>query len=69
MIPGREILEQRFEEARARFSEEVPLPPFWGGFRMEPHVIEFWQGRENRLHDRVGYTWGDDRWVIERLAP
>lgn len=69
VIPGREVLERRFEEARARFSRDVPLPPFWGGFRVEPQVIEFWQGRENRLHDRVRYTRRDDRWVIERLAP
>lgn len=69
VIPGREVLEQRFEEVRARFSDDVPLPPFWGGIRVEPHVMEFWQGRENRLHDRVRYTRGDDGWVIERLAP
>jgi pyridoxamine 5'-phosphate oxidase len=69
VIPGREVLEQRFDEARARFSDDIPLPPFWGGFRVEPDVIEFWQGRENRLHDRVRYTRRDEGWVIERLAP
>jgi pyridoxamine 5'-phosphate oxidase len=69
VIPGREILERRFDKARARFSDDVPLPPFWGGFRVEPDVIEFWQGRDNRLHDRVRYTRRDEGWVIERLAP
>jgi len=69
VIPGRAALERRFEEARARFSDDIPLPPFWGGFRVEPEVIEFWQGREDRLHDRVRYTRQDEGWVTERLAP
>jgi len=69
VIRGREVLERRFDKARARFSDDIPLPPFWGGFRVEPDVIEFWQGRENRLHDRVRYTRRDEGWVIERLAP
>jgi pyridoxamine 5'-phosphate oxidase len=69
VIPGRAALEQRFEDARTRFSDDVPLPPFWGGFRVVPEVIEFWQGRDDRLHDRVRYTRKDDGWVRERLAP
>jgi pyridoxamine 5'-phosphate oxidase len=58
-----------FEEAAARFGDEVPLPPFWGGYLVEPDEFEFWQGRENRLHDRVRYRRQEGRWVIERLAP
>jgi pyridoxamine 5'-phosphate oxidase len=48
---------------------EVPLPPFWGGFRLEPEHIEFWQGRINRLHDRLRYTRAGDGWTLERLYP
>ena len=48
----------------------MPLPPFWGGYRMSPEVVEFWRGRENRLHDRLRYARRrDGSWVIERLAP
>lgn len=69
-LPSRGDLERRFEEARRRFpGDDVPLPPFWGGFRLVPEVLEFWQGRENRLHDRVRYTRRGDGWRIERLAP
>lgn len=49
--------------------KEVPLPSFWGGYRVVPQEIEFWQGRVNRLHDRFQYTRVDDGWCIERLAP
>src|SRR5262245_13668459 len=69
VVAGREALDRTFEEAAARFGDEVPLPPFWGGYLVQPDVFEFWQGRENRLHDRVRYRRQDDRWVIERLAP
>jgi len=48
---------------------EVPLPSFWGGYRVAPTTIEFWQGRENRLHDRFRYSAHDDNWAIARLAP
>ncbi|HEX2740881.1 MAG TPA: pyridoxine 5'-phosphate oxidase C-terminal domain-containing protein, partial [Rubrobacter sp.] len=48
---------------------EVPRPPFWGGYRVEPEVIEFWQGRENRLHDRLVYRRTKGEWRIERLQP
>jgi pyridoxamine 5'-phosphate oxidase len=68
-VPGREFLDQRFEEAAARFGDDPPLPPFWGGYLVEPDVFEFWQGRENRLHDRVRYRRQGDVWAIERLAP
>ncbi|HXF56533.1 MAG TPA: pyridoxamine 5'-phosphate oxidase [Actinomycetota bacterium] len=70
VIPSRDALERAYEEARARFpGEDVLLPPFWGGYRVVPEVVEFWQGRENRLHDRVRYRRRDCGWVVERLAP
>jgi pyridoxamine 5'-phosphate oxidase len=70
VIEGRDSLERAFEEVRARFpGEDVPLPPFWGGFRVLPEAVEFWEGRENRLHDRVRYRRQGELWAIERLAP
>lgn len=67
---GREDLERRVREAEARFGEEVPLPDHWGGFRVRPEVIEFWQGRLSRLHDRLCYVrLPGGGWRIERLAP
>jgi len=57
-------------EAEARFSGgEVPLPPYWGGYRVAPQAIEFWQGRESRLHDRIRYSRDGERWKVERLSP
>ena len=49
--------------------DDVPLPPHWGGFILAPTIYEFWQGRQNRLHDRVRYRLAEGRWVIERLSP
>lgn len=71
VITSRSLLMSKFEEMKQKFSKgEVPLPSFWGGYRVVPHAIEFWQGRENRLHDRFIYTkQEDDSWKIERLAP
>ena len=69
-IPSREELMQRFAEIERRFEgEQVPCPPFWGGFRVDPVAIEFWQGRESRLHDRVLYSRENGEWRISRLAP
>jgi pyridoxamine 5'-phosphate oxidase len=71
VIPNREFLEAQLEEFRRKYeNQEVPRPPHWGGFRVIPQEIEFWQGRTSRLHDRLLYTRLDDGgWKIERLSP
>ena len=69
VIESREALEKRFEEFREKFGDNVPLPPYWGGFRLTPDKFEFWQGRQNRLHDRICYTLIDHKWEISRLSP
>ncbi len=69
-IRSRQVLLQQFEAMKQKFQQgEVPLPDFWGGYRVEPTAMEFWQGRENRLHDRFEYRLGEQGWSIERLAP
>lgn len=69
-VASREDLEMRFaEESRRYASHPVPLPPFWGGYRVSPERIEFWQGRPNRLHDRLLYIRRHDGWDRTRLAP
>jgi pyridoxamine 5'-phosphate oxidase len=71
VLSSRQVLEMKFQEMNRKFSEgSVPLPDFWGGYRVRPHSIEFWQGRENRLHDRLVYTLQPDgSWPIARLMP
>lgn len=71
VIPSRDVLEDRVREVAQRFPDgEVPRPPFWGGFRVRPLTIEFWQGRPDRLHDRLRYQRVQpDGWRIERLSP
>ena len=70
VIEGRAALEAEERMHRERFGEdEVPRPPFWGGYRLVPAVVEFWHGRASRLHDRLRYTRAQDGWRIERLAP
>jgi pyridoxamine 5'-phosphate oxidase len=60
----------QLEKMKEKFAnKEIPLPDFWGGYRIIPEKIEFWQGRESRLHDRILYTKAQDSWEISRLAP
>ena len=69
VIPGRKALEERVEEFNRKFGENPPLPPNWGGLRLVPERWEFWQGRKNRLHDRIVYRREKGNWLRERLAP
>ena len=69
-LSGREELETRFREVQERFpGDDVPLPSFWGGYRLSPDRIEFWQGRADRLHDRLVFTRSEDGWDTARLYP
>jgi pyridoxamine 5'-phosphate oxidase len=69
-LAGRDELERRYREAEARFGTgDVPLPPFWGGYRILPEAVEFWQHRANRLHDRILYVRSGPAWRRERLGP
>ncbi len=71
VISSRKALQMKFAEVKRKFQDgKVPVPSFWGGYRVAPHTIEFWQGGAGRLHDRFLYTLqSDDDWTIERLAP
>ncbi|RXG16272.1 pyridoxamine 5'-phosphate oxidase [Leeuwenhoekiella aestuarii] len=70
VIPDREFLEKRLKDLEKEFSEnEIPKPDHWGGYKVIPVEFEFWQGRPNRLHDRLRYTPGGVHWKLDRLAP
>lgn len=69
VVASRQQLEEWYGQAAARFPGEVPAPPHWGGLRVVPESVEFWQGRADRLHDRLRYRRGDHGWTVERLAP
>ncbi|MET9606333.1 pyridoxamine 5'-phosphate oxidase [Streptomyces sp. NPDC006512] len=71
VIGSREELDRRYAELAERYpeGEQVPVPPEWGGLRVVPDAVEFWQGHENRLHDRLRYVLDGDRWRVERLCP
>jgi len=71
VITSRSLLESKFQEMKQKFrNKEIPVPSFWGGYRVVPEEVEFWQGRRNRLHDRFQYKKQEDgSWAIERLAP
>ena len=68
-VESRAVLEESVEEMRRHLGADLPRPPHWGGFRVEPQVYEFWQHRDDRLHDRLRYRRDGSRWVRERLAP
>ncbi len=70
IISSRKLLGMQIQKIKEKFKKgDVPLPDFWGGYRIIPHKIEFWQGRESRLHDRILYTKEANEWKISRLAP
>jgi pyridoxamine 5'-phosphate oxidase len=72
VLPNRQPLERRLAELEAEYADtdDVPVPEHWGGYCVRPEMIEFWQGRINRLHDRIRYRrQGEDSWIIERLSP
>ena len=70
MVRSREVLEARVHELAEKYPEDVPLPRDWGGYALRPRWIEFWENREDRLHDRLRYVAGNiGRWRVERLAP
>ncbi|MGR5541429.1 pyridoxine 5'-phosphate oxidase C-terminal domain-containing protein, partial [Vibrio campbellii] len=69
-ISARGVLEAKYLELKQKFEKgDVPVPSFWGGYRIRPESIEFWQGGEHRLHDRFLYSSSQNQWDIERLAP
>ena len=69
VVESREVLQEKLEALEEKYPEDVPLPEDWGGYALEPDRIEFWQGRPNRLHDRLRYVKEGEGWRVERLAP
>lgn len=70
IVPNRAALEEGFKTVEKKYAgQPVPMPPYWGGYRVVPELVEFWQGRRSRLHDRLRYRRQPDGWSIERLAP
>lgn len=71
VVESRDIMTVKFDELNQQYPENtsVPLPEFWGGYQIVAEKIEFWQGRANRMHDRIVYAWTGEKWVIERLLP
>ena len=69
VIESREVLQQRFQALQGQAQAELDKPEFWGGYRLEADYYEFWQGRPNRLHDRLSYEKQDDHWALQRLMP
>jgi pyridoxamine 5'-phosphate oxidase len=70
VVENREALDAKLREVEQQYAgQTVPLPPYWGGYRVTPTMFEFWQGRENRMHDRLRYRRNGDGWKIERLSP
>lgn len=69
LIRSNDFLEQQFAYYKQKFGSVVPKPPHWGGYMVKPNSIEFWQGRSNRLHDRLLFSKEADKWIISRLAP
>lgn len=71
VVENRDIMQQKFDALNQQYAEtmDVPLPDFWGGYEIVAEKIEFWQGRPNRMHDRIVYSWTGETWLMERLLP
>ncbi len=70
VVPSRDYLEHRFAENTALYAgKQIPMPAYWGGYRLVPHTFEFWQGRGSRMHDRIRFRHIDGNWIIDRLSP
>lgn len=71
VVANRQLLDDRFQQLAAQYSgEEIPMPEYWGGYRVQPHLLEFWQGRQGRMHDRLRYRLQQSQtWCLERLEP